>query len=140
MNDHPILAFTSALLLVGAVTPRLEAQTTSQAATPQLAVAQAVITTGVQDLQPADSLGSVPADVGTVYCWTRITGAEGDVQIEHVWYHGDQEMARVPLRVAGSNWRTFSSKRIVPEWTGQWRVDVVGPNGNVLDSVGFSVQ
>jgi hypothetical protein len=143
MTDHPklpILAATAAFLLVtGSATP-LAAQETPQTEGSPLAVAEAVIATGLQDLQPADSVTSVAADVGQVYCWTRVTGAEGEVQIEHVWYHGDQEVARVPLRVASADWRTFSSKRIAPEWTGQWRVDVVGPDGTVLDSVGFSVQ
>jgi hypothetical protein len=49
-------------------------------------------------------------------------------------------MARVSLRVAGPNWRTWSSKTILPEWTGEWRVDVVGPDGTVLRSVDFTVR
>ncbi|KPK79444.1 MAG: hypothetical protein AMS25_12665 [Gemmatimonas sp. SM23_52] len=109
------------------------------AAGAQLAVAEAVITTGVQDRQPVDNVTTVPTDVGTVYCWTRITAAEGEIQLEHVWYKGDVEMARVSLRVAGSNWRTWSSKNIEQIWTGDWRVDIVGPDGTVLDSVSFTV-
>ena len=52
---------------------------------------------------------------------------------------GDEEMGRIPLRVAGSNWRTWSSKNIEPNWTGVWRVDIVGPDGTVLESVSFTV-
>ena len=43
------------------------------------------------------------------------------------------------LRVAGTNWRTWSSKNIDPMWTGSWRVDIVGPDGEVLQSVSFTV-
>jgi hypothetical protein len=106
----------------------------------QLTVAEAVITTAIMDRQPTDNATNVSSSVGQVYCWTRIAGAEGEIEVYHVWYWGDQEMARVPLRVAGTNWRTWSSKRIEPSWTGDWRVDVVGPDGTVLDSVSFTVS
>ena len=104
----------------------------------QPAVAEAVVTTDVMDRQPVDNMSAVNADVGRVYLWTRIVGGEGELEIEHVWYRGDQEMARVPLHVSGSNWRTWSSKNIEPSWTGEWRVDIVGPDGTVLDSVNFN--
>jgi len=105
----------------------------------QLTVTEAVISTAVEDRQPVDNATTVAADVGRLYCWTRIAGAQGDTAIEHVWYRGDDEMARVPLNVAGSNWRTWSSKNIEPSWTGDWRVDIVGPDGTVLESVSFTV-
>ncbi len=106
---------------------------------PGLEAAEAVLTTDVQDRQPVDDVSSVPADVGRVYLWTRISGAEDETQVEHVWYHGETEMARVPLMVRSANWRTWSSKNIEPSWTGEWRVDVVGPDGTVLRSVSFTV-
>ena len=105
----------------------------------QLTVSEAVITTAVEDRSPVDDIATVSSSVGRVYCWTRISGAEGELEIEHVWYMGDQEMVRVPLRVVGSNWRTWSSKNIEPSWTGVWRVDIVGPDGTVLESVSFTV-
>ena len=105
-----------------------------------LSVAEAVVTTAVQDRQPAEEVSSVPADVGRVFLWTRITGAEGEVDVVHVWYHGDEEMARVPVRVASPDWRTWTSKRILPHWTGAWRVEVQGPGGQVLETVSFQVQ
>jgi hypothetical protein len=105
-----------------------------------LAVAEAVITGSVMDRQPGASLDTVAADMGQVYCWSRITGAQEETTIEHVWYKGDVEMARVQLTVAGSNWRTWSSKNIEPIWTGAWHVDIVGPDGTVLDTVNFTVE
>ncbi|NIN71272.1 MAG: DUF2914 domain-containing protein [Gemmatimonadetes bacterium] len=110
-----------------------------QQMTTGLEVAEAVITTAVVDRQPTDSLTTVAKDIGTVFCWMRITGAEGEIQVDHVWYKDDTEVARVRLRVAGSNWRTWSSKNIDPMWTGSWRVDIVGPDGAVLQSVPFTV-
>ena len=106
---------------------------------PELQVADLVVARAVVDRQPQDGGTSFTADVGTLFCWNRITGAEGETQVEHVWYYDDQEVARVPLRIAGSSWRTWSSKTIPAEATGSWRVDVVGPDGTVLKSESFTV-
>lgn len=111
-----------------------------QQMTAGLEVAEAVITTAVVDRQPADNVTAVAKDVGTIFCWMRVTGAEGEIQVDHVWYKDDTEVARVRLRVAGTNWRTWSSKNIDPMWTGSWRVDIVGPDGAVLQSVSFTVS
>ncbi len=105
----------------------------------QLDVAESAISTQVADRQPVDNVTSVPADVGRVYCWTRVVGAQAEVEVVHVWYHNDMEMARVPLRVGSDNWRTWSSKNIEPSWTGQWRVDVEAADGTVIESISFTV-
>ncbi len=103
-------------------------------------VAEAVIATGVMDRSPEGTATTFSRDVGQVLCFTRITGAGAGTEVEHVWYHEGEERARVSLIVGGSNWRTWSSKRIVPEWTGSWRVDVQTSDGTVLRSVSFTVQ
>lgn len=136
MRRQHAVSLALGLLLAGVT--GVAAQQPQMAAGSQPAIAEAVLTTDIMDRQPVDNLTSVAADVGLVYMWTRVVGAEGEVEIEHVWYHGDDEMARVPLRVAGSNWRTWSSKNIEPSWTGDWRVDVIGPDGTVLESVRFT--
>lgn len=112
--------------------------TTEQAVA--LSVAEAVITSNVVDRLPADTLTAVAADAGQVYCWTRITGASGEIEISHVWYKGEEEVSRIPLRIAGDNWRTWSSKKIDPSWTGSWRVEVIGPDGTLLKTVSFTVS
>lgn len=133
------IASVTTFLLFFVAHPAVAQQGQEEAMGPGLACEEAVLTTGVQDRQPVDEVQSVPADVGRVYLWTRVTGAEMETGVEHVWYRGDEEMARVPLTVGGSNWRTWSSKNIEPSWTGDWRVDVVDPEGQVLESVSFTV-
>lgn len=133
------ILFSACLLWLGV--SRLAAQEPDTAQTgSRLSVDDVVITTSVVERQPTDTLTVVAADAGQIYCWTRISGAAGEVEISHAWYHGDKEMARTPLRVAGSPWRTWSSKKIDPTWTGEWRVDVVGPDGGVLRTLSFRVE
>ena len=43
------------------------------------------------------------------------------------------------LEIGGSPWRTWSSKIIPPDATGDWHADVVA-DGKVLKSVAFKVQ
>lgn len=131
------LATLSALAVFALASP---SDAAAQAEAGSLSVAEAVVTTGVQERQPVDEVSTVSADVGRVFLWTRVTGAQGEVEVAHVWYHGDQEMARVPVRVASPNWRTWTSKEILPHWTGSWRVEVEGPGGQVLHSASFQVQ
>ena len=106
----------------------------------QLSVEESSIALDVIDRMPVGSDSTFVASVGRVFCWTRVAGAEGEVAIHHVWFHGDQEMADTELRIGGSPWRTWSSKAIVPEWTGAWRVEVRDSAGNVIETIRFTVQ
>ena len=113
---------------------------------PQVASAQASLTvqessvaTMVVDRMPSGTAMSFPASVERLYAWTRIEGADGETTIHHVWIQGDVERADIELRIGGSPWRTWSNKAIQPEWTGDWRVEVRDANGNVLETIRFTV-
>jgi len=104
-----------------------------------LEVVDASITTRIVNREPLDSLNTVPAGADELYCFTRVSGAAEDTWITHVWYCEDQELARVRLPVRSSNWRTWSSKRILPQWKGAWRVEVLDEHGEALLIVPFSI-
>ena len=97
------------------------------------------ITTQIVKRAPIDSLNTVPAGVDKLYCFTRITGATEDTWITHVWYHEDKELTRVRLPVNSLNWRTWSSKRVMPQWNGAWRVEVLDNEGQTLLIIPFSI-
>ena len=80
------------------------------------------------------------AGIEKIYCLTRLKGLEAPTSVTHVWYRDGKTMARVDLNVASSNWRTWSSKRLLPDWTGHWEVKVLDSDGRVLGSAGFDVQ
>ena len=109
-----------------------------QAAAPT--VDGAILSTGVRDHVPVDTLSAVPADVGRLFLWTRITGAEDSTSVLHVWHRGEEEVARVELPVRSPDWRTYSTKRILPSWTGPWRVEIRDAAGRVLQTVNFAVR
>ena len=91
----------------------------------------------IVDRMPQDAGTSFPVDVGEVFCWSRVTGAAGTT-IQHVWIHGEMEFA-VSQEIGGSPWRTWTSKTIPPEWAGEWRVEIRDGDGNLLDTMPFTV-
>jgi len=78
--------------------------------------------------------------VGTVIFWTRLAGGAPGRWVEHVWFHGENEIARVRQKVEGPTWRTWTRKRILPEWTGDWRVEVRAEDGTLLAERFFTVE
>lgn len=110
-----------------------------QAGEPRLVVtAEAAVGTAVAERTLTGAAETFSADVGTLYCFSKISNA-ADSDVEHVWYHNDQEVGRVKLHVGGSPWRTHSSKKLGDAPTGNWRCDVV-QDGNVIKSIAFKVQ
>ncbi len=86
-----------------------------------------------------DPAPEFPADVGKVYCLARVIGAAAPTEVTFVWYHLGRTMARVSLPVRSGDYRTWSSKNIMPAWTGSWEVKVLDPMGQVVGETSFLI-
>ncbi|MEE4255049.1 MAG: DUF2914 domain-containing protein [Desulfuromusa sp.] len=116
------------------------ALTSSFAQAADLRVADGTITSAIKNQLPVDRIESYRADFGKLYCFTRIVGAQEDTEVTHVWYYQDAELARVTLPVKSSDWRTYSSKRFLPQWAGRWKVVVLDGEGDEIATVPFSLE
>ena len=105
-----------------------------------LTVTQAVICQEVVDRMPVGSGDVIPAGTQRVFCFTRIAEAQGQTEIVHNWYYQGVLKASVVLPVRASEWRTWSSKTLLPQWTGEWMVEVLTKDGTPLESIIFFVQ
>lgn len=109
-----------------------------------LTLGDAAITRGVSERAPLDRIEvyriNSGSATGRLSCFTRIDGADTDTHVTHVWFYGQREMARVELPVRSSRWRTYSSKKILAQWTGDWRVQVVAADGSLLGELAFVVE
>ncbi len=105
-----------------------------------MTVTDVVITTKISDRAPVNRVEIYPAQQGKLYCFTLIEGATAETSIDHVWLYLGKEMARVTLPVRSAKWRTFSSKKMVPQWKGAWEVRVDDHAGNELTRVQFRVE
>ncbi|SDL49331.1 Protein of unknown function [Geoalkalibacter ferrihydriticus] len=123
------ILFAAVVLLLGS----------SVAFAQRLEIAEGVVTTGIVERVPVDAVESYSTTVGRLYFFTRIVGAVEETAVSHVWFYEDEEVARVTLPVRSSNWRTWSSKNVLPDWTGNWRVEVIDAKGYVLHEVTFTL-
>ena len=106
---------------------------------PALVLEEVHICTGVENRQPT-GVGTVFSDdLGKLYCFTKIGGAEGAAYVYHVWYFGDKEIAKVKLPVKSPSWRTWSSKTL-NMGLGNGRVEVVTESGDILGKAEFEIQ
>jgi hypothetical protein len=101
-------------------------------------VARAAIATGIEEHEPEGSAVEFPPGVDRLFCFTQIAGADGET-IVHAWIHEGTTRARVELEIGSPLWRTFSSKQILPSWTGNWQVKILTEAGAVLKTIDFSV-
>ncbi len=108
-------------------------------ASPAAVAVEAVLARSIVDRVPQETGLAFPADVGELILWTRVSHANPDETIHHVWFHGDEQVADVALRVGGSPWRTWSRKTIPAGATGAWRVEVRNAAGQVLQRVDFTI-
>ncbi len=105
-----------------------------------LQVQDVAVGTGVSDRVPTGISTYFDSSVGKLYAFTRITGAEEEIRVYHQWYYGDVLVTEVPLSVRSGDWRTWSTKNVQPDWTGDWRLVVVSDDGSVLGSIKFAVN
>jgi hypothetical protein len=126
------------MLLLAVLLPVMSIAQTGETAKSAL-TADAQLCTGVQERMPVGMAESFAPDVDQVYLWCKITGGSGEIAIKHVWYYQGKEMTSVDLTIKGSGWRTWSAKKILPEWTGDWSVKILDGSGAVLKELSFKI-
>lgn len=105
-------------------------------------VTEMVISSKIVKGKPVDSIKRLSSGTDkNLYCFTRLVAPEGvEGNIKHLWYKGDEKVAEFTLPVKGENWRTYSKKRILKGWAGEWRVEVVDDSGKLLKTVKFRMN
>jgi len=113
----------------------------AQAGAAESEVSRAQFTSAVLDREPIDELSSVSHDADKVFFFTELRNLEGTT-VTHRWSLNGTVMAEVSFNVRASRWRVYSNKTLLPEWTGNWSVDIVDDKGNVLatENIGYAEQ
>lgn len=103
---------------------------------------RAQLTPALESREPTTAL---PADVRMdsddlikVYFFTELEGLKGHT-VFYNWYLADKRMAQVPVRVHLDRMRASTSKNINRSMLGQWRVEAVTGDGDLLGSGRFTV-
>lgn len=85
-----------------------------------------------------DPAGAVTAP-GRLTYYTRIASARA-TRVQHRWYLGTRLQHEAMLAVSanpGTGYRTFSRLTVSP---GEWRVELLGDDGAVLEQARFEVR
>lgn len=101
---------------------------------------RAVAASAVEDREPLGEASSFGDSIERVYLWTLVTGADDSTSITHVWYRDTSLVQSIELAVKADPWRTWSYKTITADLVGDWRVEVLGPQGEPLSEVTFSIN
>jgi hypothetical protein len=129
------LLLTALLLL-----PALSSAIAQEGGSALMTISRFLTCQAVEDHEPVGSTDTFTAGTETAYAYLEATAISADVAISFVWYHGSNEVARVPLSVRqGNRWRTYSNKKLAGR-TGAWRVEIQDSTSAVLASVDFTVE
>jgi hypothetical protein len=118
----------------------LPAAETVSAESSDIKIEDAAVCQEVVDRAPVGTSDVFFKETVKLFCFCRVVGAESGTQITHNWYHKGNLKASVKLNVGSSNYRTWSSKVLLPEWTGEWMVEILSEDGSPLESIIFLVQ
>jgi hypothetical protein len=106
--------------------------------TKSIHVVRALLTSGIENREPTDEIVSISKNQDRIYFFTEFTDLKGKL-IKHRWEHQGKIMGEVNFNVGSNQWRCYSSKNLLPEWTGIWTVSVIDENNNVLVETYFEV-
>ena len=79
---------------------------TEQKTSSDLTVESAAIAKNIENLTPLDSGTEFTKDTDRIYCFSKITGAQGETNVKHLWYHNGELSAEIELPVKSNSWRS----------------------------------
>ncbi len=100
-------------------------------------VARALFTVGVDNREPVIMVTSISADsYDSISFFTELTDLHGHT-VTHQWMFNDKVMFEKSFEVGGARWRVWTSKTLIPSWTGTWTVNVLDDDRTTLESKSF---
>ena len=132
------VAFLAALLAGTYFAASVSAQ--EEAAEPEPTTAPnalAQFTTAVEDREPVDQVTFVSNDVRKIFFFSDLRNLAGQTVI-HRWIHEGETRAEVRFEVGGPRWRVWSSKELLEDWIGDWTVEIVTGEGEVIAAETFT--
>ena len=85
----------------------------------------------IKDRTPLNIIEELDNSFGKIYFFTNIRNLQGQ-SIRHRWIYKNKVMAEIKFNINGPRWRVWSSKNLWPTWLGEWSVEVLNANSEVL--------
>lgn len=127
--EPPVLTTETDLIVADTGAPLFSAET---------GVLRLALLTNETPSAKARSLGEQidAAAVPQLALYSEVQGLNGQ-NIEHLWYYEGKLMTRIKLPVKLDYWRTYSRKEFDAGQKGEWRVEILDPQQNLLFSHHF---
>ena len=131
-----VAAWSQAPVAVPApATPAPQTPAEKQPAASVVKIEKLVVATGVENREATGAAASFGADVGLVYCWTKLSVDTPPAKIKYVWSMGGQKVSEYDMEIKAAG-RWWASKKVTP---GSWKVEVLSESGEALGSAEFTV-
>jgi hypothetical protein len=103
-------------------------------------VSRSMFTIGIEDREPVIMVDSIDSSAYTsISFFTELNDLSGH-NITHQWTFNDKVMFEKTFEVKAERWRVWTSKTLIPAWTGSWTVNVLDDDRAVLTSNSFEYQ
>jgi hypothetical protein len=103
-------------------------------------VSRSMFTIGIEDREPVIMVDSIDSSAYTsISFFTELNDLSGH-NITHQWTFNDKVMFEKTFEVKAERWRVWTSKTLIPAWTGSWTVNVLDDDRAVLASNSFEYQ
>ena len=94
-------------------------------------VARTAFARKIEQREPVGKVSRLQPSAEQVFYFTELRDMAGQT-VTHRWTYQGETRAEVAFEVGGPRWRVYSSKDFLPEWTGEWTVEVVTGDGQVI--------
>jgi hypothetical protein len=103
-------------------------------------VNRALFTIGVDSREPVITVNSIGSDSYTsISFFTELSDLSGHT-VTHQWTYNEKVMFEKSFEVSGARWRVWTTKTLLPSWTGTWTVNVLDDVRSVLESKSFEYE
>lgn len=102
-------------------------------------VVRSAFTTEIAEREPTENLQNLTNENGKVMFFTELRDMSGQTAM-HRWEYDGKVVAEIEFNVKGPRWRVWSSKSLIPQWTGDWKVSVINGAGDVISEKNLSYE
>jgi hypothetical protein len=100
-------------------------------------VSRAQFTIGIDNREPVLMVDSINSSAfNSISFFTELNDFSGQT-VTHQWTHNDKVMFEKSFEIRAERWRVWTSKTLIPAWTGTWTVNVLGDDRTLLTSKSF---
>ena len=100
-------------------------------------VSRAQFSTAIDNREPVSMVDSIDSrSTNSISFFTELNDMTGRT-VTHQWTHNDKVMFEKTFEVKSERWRVWTSKTLIPAWTGTWTVNVLDDERSLLTSKSF---